>query len=140
MVTTAEASYLLTGSFHLEIEGTACASFVRCRGLGASVSVLEYLEGGDSIPRKLRGDLSLQNIVLERGLSRSRELFLWQERSDRRDGSILLLDEAGREMIRWSFQRGWPCRWQGPRLDAQRDGVALETLEIAHEGLQWVLR
>jgi phage tail-like protein len=37
--------------------------------------------------------------------------------------------------MRFTFLEGWPSRWDGPDLNAQGNGVAIETLEIAHEGL-----
>jgi phage tail-like protein len=48
----------------------------------------------------------------------------------------VLLDESGQPVLRWHFQEGWPVRWEGPALDAQANEVAIETLEIAHEGLE----
>ena len=55
---------------------------------------------------------------------------------DRRSGSIVLLDEAGKQVLRWNFVRGWPAKWEGPDLNARANEVAIETLEIAHEGLE----
>ena len=133
--------------FHLEIEGISAARFVRCAGLAASRSVFEYAEGGSRAARKLPGDEVFSNIVLERGVARDRELFEWYAKGDRRDGAVVLLGADGREVLRWAFSRGWPCRWEGPPLDARRAEVALELLdaalellEITHEGLQCVAR
>jgi phage tail-like protein len=127
-------------SFLLEIDGIGSASFVRCSGLGAAVDVFEYAEGGAGTVRKLPGDLACANIVLERGVARDRDLHDWFLRGDRRDGAVILLGGGGREAARWSFQRGWPCRWEGPVLDAREDVAAIEVLEIAHEGLRWIER
>lgn len=55
---------------------------------------------------------------------------------DRRNGSIILLDDQRTEVIRWNFREGWPCKWQGPGLNAKNEEVAIELLEIAHEGLE----
>jgi phage tail-like protein len=124
-------------SFHLELEGVSTGSFVSCSGLGARAGVFEYAEGGLGGVRKFRGETRFSSLLLERGVTRSRELYQWFERGDRRDGAVVLLSPAGKEVMRWSFQRGWPCRWQGPLLDARSAEVALELLEIAHEGLAW---
>ena len=51
------------------------------------------------------------------------------------DGSIILLNEAREEVMRWKFSRGWPCKWSGLGLNAKTSEVARETLEICHEGL-----
>jgi phage tail-like protein len=127
-------------SFHLEIGGISTASFTSCSGLESSVAVFEYVEGGANAPRKLRGAESFSNIVLERGVARDRELFDWYSRGDRRDGAVVLLDPAGREVVRWALTRAWPCRWTGPTLDASAAEVAIESVEIAHEGLRCIDR
>jgi phage tail-like protein len=124
-------------SFLLEIDGISNAAFSRCLGLEACVEVLEYPEGGVAEPRRLRGDLVYGPLLLERGLSSSRELFDWFQRGDARDGAVILIDSAGRECVRWEFVRGWPAAWEGPALEADRGAVALERLELVHEGLRW---
>jgi phage tail-like protein len=53
----------------------------------------------------------------------------------RADGSVVLLDESRQEVMRWNFKRGWPCKWTGPSLNAKTNEIAIETLEICHEGL-----
>lgn len=123
-------------SFHLEIEGISAGSFVRCWGLGARSEVIEVREGGSGRARRLRGATRFENIVLERGVVRDSELYEWFSSGERRDGAVVLLGPDGRETLRWSFERGWPCRWEGPALDATRPEVALELLEIVHEGLR----
>jgi len=68
---------------------------------------------------------------------------LWQWRQDyldgagnRRDGVIMLFDEARNPMKAWRFARGLPLKWAGPSLNATQNQVAIEELEIAHEGLR----
>ena len=56
-------------------------------------------------------------------------------RIERRNGSIVLLDEAGQERLRWNFREGWPVAWVGPSLNATSNEVAVESVEIAHEGV-----
>ena len=127
-------------SFHLEIDGISSGSFLSCSGLAARVGVFEFAEGGFEGPRKVRGDLLYSNILLGRGVVREHDLYGWFMKGDLRDGAVILLSREGKEVARWSFLRGWPCRWEGPALDARRSEVALELLEIAHEGLLCVQR
>jgi phage tail-like protein len=54
----------------------------------------------------------------------------------RKNGSIILLNDAGEEKMRWNFQAGWPAKWTGPSFNAMGNEVAIETLEIVHEGLK----
>lgn len=115
--------------------------FAECTGLDAEVSVIEYREGGDHIVRKLPGLVKYQNITLKRGVTDSLELYNWfkaitQGQDDRRDGSIVLLDDAMKEVTRWHFKSAWPCKYQGPKLNAKGNEVAIEILELACEGIE----
>jgi phage tail-like protein len=113
-------------------------------GLESETAVVEYRTGGDpSTVRKVPGLTKYANIVLKRGLTRDLELWNWRKtvvdgKTVRRSGSIILLDESGKQVLRWHFVGGWPVKWEGPALNAQANEVAIETLEIAHEGLELV--
>ncbi len=129
--------------FIVEIDGIVHAGFSECSGLESRVEVIEYREGNEpeTSVRKLPGRASYSNIVLKRGLTDSRELYDWHRTAirgpvDRKNGSIILLDDAGESKVRWNFRNGWPARWEGPLLNARGNAVAIETLEIAHEGLE----
>ena len=91
--------------------------------------------------RKLPGLTTYANIVLKRGLTRDLSLWNWRQsvvngQTDRRSGTIVLLDESRKQVLRWRFAEGWPVKWEGPALNAQANEIAIETLEIAHEGLE----
>jgi phage tail-like protein len=78
--------------------------------------------------------------VLKRGVTDDHSLWDWRKKviegkTDRQHGSIVLCDEAGDEKVRWNFVEGWPTKWTGPAFNATNNGVAIETLEIVHEGL-----
>ena len=55
-------------------------------------------------------------------------------RPDRRRGVIVLLDGDRKEVARWNFSNGWPAKCCGPTLNAAGNDIAIETLEIVHEG------
>ena len=50
----------------------------------------------------------------------------------------VLLDRRGQEVARWNFVRAWPTKYTGPSLSAEASDVAIESLEIVHEGLERV--
>lgn len=80
--------------------------------------------------------------MLKRGITLDRSLWEWRKaitdgRIDRRNGAIILMDAERKDVARWTFVEGWPSKWEGPDLDARSNDVAIETLEIAHEGLEW---
>lgn len=127
-------------SFHVEIDGISTGGFLRCSGLGGEVDVFEFAEGGTAVARRFAGDRRFSPIVLEKGLTTSRELYDWFLRGEPRDGAIVLLARTGDEWLRWEFVAGWPRSWEGPALDASSPRVAIERLEIVHEGLTCPVR
>lgn len=130
-------------NFIVEIDGIARAAFSEASGLESETAVIEYRAGGEHVVRKLPGLTKFGNITLRRGITQDRELWEWRQNivdgnPDRRNGAIVLLDDQRVEVVRWNFHSGWPCKWEGPALNAKTNEVAIETLEIAHEGLEWV--
>jgi phage tail-like protein len=130
-------------NFRVEIDGIAAASFAEVCGLESETAVIEYrtADSPTNSTIKLPGLTKFANIVLKRGITRDTALWQWRKsivdgNLDRRNGTIVMLDETHTPVLRWSFRRGWPCRWEGPCLDAAANEVAIETLEIAHEGLE----
>jgi phage tail-like protein len=132
-------------NFLVEIDGITVGAFCEVSGLASATAVIEYRNGSDraNTVRKLPGLTSYANIVLKRGVTQDTELWQWrkaieQGTPDRRSGSIVLLDDERNPVRRWRFTEGWPVKIEGPELHASANEVAIETLEIAHEGLSLV--
>ena len=130
--------------FQVEIDGIASSRFLECTGLGSEVAVIEYREGGDpTAVRKLPGRASFSDITLKRGVTGSRDLYDWhrsllQGQIDRRNGQIILLDDAGAEVVRWVLSEAWPRKWVGPELNALSNELAIETFVLACESIERV--
>lgn len=128
-------------NFLVEIDSVTVAGFSECSGLSSQTTVIEYREGSDNGGvRKMPGITKYANIVLKRGMSTNRDLWQWHRTTaagalSRRAGRITLLDEARAPVASFRFVEGWIARWEGPTLKASGNEVAIETLEIAHEGL-----
>jgi phage tail-like protein len=129
-------------NFLVEIDGITRAAFSEVGGLESETAVIEYRVGGEpNTVRKLPGLTKYANLVLRRGITKDADLWNWrktvvQGNVDRRNGSIVLLDDDLTEVLRWNFFQGWIAKWEGPTLDAKGNEVAIETIEIAHEGLE----
>jgi phage tail-like protein len=129
-------------NFLMEIDGIAQAGFQEVSGLDASTDSVDYREGTDpNHVRKLSGMNKYSPITLKRGITDSDELWKWRQtvidgKAERKNGSIVLLDETGAEKLRWNFLNGWPTKWTGPALNSTSTAVAIETLEIMHEELK----
>lgn len=132
----------LNFNFLVEIDGITRAAFQEVTGFDSTIDVIEHREGGDNTtPRKLPGMTKHSNIVLKWGLSDDLQLYNWhrdasQGKVQRKNGSIVLLDRAGQEKRRWNFVNAWPTKWDGPDFSAEGNDVAIETLELAHEGIE----
>jgi phage tail-like protein len=130
-------------NFAVEIDGINRAGFKGATGLDASTAATKYREGTDATlaSRQVPGLLTMSNITLTRGVTDDRSLWDWREgvmkgNTQRRNISIVLRDDQGNEKIRWNLRDCWPIKWAGPSFDATADAVAIETLELVHEGLE----
>jgi phage tail-like protein len=130
-------------NFLIEIDGVVKGGFSEASGLTTDTNIIEYREGSEQhgSTRKLPGLIKYNNIVLKRGWTKDKSLWQWRKKAidgktQRNNGSIVLLDEARNEALRFNFREGWPSKWEGPALNAKTSEVAIETLEIAHEGLE----
>ena len=129
-------------NFLIEIDGVTRAGFSEVSGLTTDTNVIEYREGDEvTTVRKLPGLMKYANIVLKRGYTQDTSLWNWRKKvldgaTQRTTGTITLLDEARQPALRWNFTAGWPVKWEGPAMNGNTSEVAIETLEIAHEGLE----
>ncbi len=129
-------------NFKIELDGIVRGAFHEAGGLDSSIEVIEHREGGDITMRKYPGQVKYSNISLKWGMCDDIDLYAWHKQwadgdpaAARKNGSIVLMDRAGKEKARWNFFGGWPAKWTGPTFNAEGNDIAIETLEIAHEGL-----
>lgn len=121
------------------------AGFSECSGLEMTLDTEEYKEGGNN-GKTLRfpSRVKWANLRLKRGVTQSTDLWLWHYglvlgTVKRHDGLVMLQDEEHAPVRMWSFKRGLPVKWSGPALNATQSQVAIEELEIAHEGLRLMM-
>ena len=130
-------------NFTVTWNGLTVAGFKQCSGLDSSTTSTKYREGSDAdlTQRELPGLTSYSNISLQRGITN--ELDLWSWRKDvmsgtitRQNLTITLQDNSRQNKRSWTVKNAWPTKWTGPSFDATADAVAIETLELAHEGIE----
>ena len=123
------------------VEDTLIGGFAECTGLEMVLEVESYKEGGrNDAEHRFATRLTWPPLVLKRGLGTGTALWDWMAGfADgwvrRRDGLVLLLDDRQLPVHAWGFQRGLPTHYTGPSLNAGQNAVAIESLEIQHEGL-----
>lgn len=128
--------------YKVEFGGTDTASFSEVSGFDASIDVVEYREGDmRPTPMKVQGLTKYGNVTLKWGLTDSKKFYEWM--SSGLEGavvrketiSISLLNEAGTAVASWQVINAWPTKYTAPDFNATASEVAIETLEIAHEGM-----
>jgi phage tail-like protein len=135
---------LRNNRFRLEIDGIDQAGFSECTLPDASTEVVEYREGTDPpTVRKLGSLVAYGNLTLKWGAAPdATALADWWgfvEQGDvdgaRRSIAVILQDEEGQPAARWEFTQAWPMKYDAADLNATDNSTAIETLEIAHEGM-----
>jgi len=130
-------------NFVIDIQGVASGYFTEVSGLSISVESIAYREGGAApAVRKLPGRVEYGDVTLKWGMSESTELWEWlmttvQGNVERKELSIILLAPDGQqENTRWNLHSAWSTAWRGAQLRGDAQGVEIETLSIAHEGIE----
>jgi phage tail-like protein len=132
-------------NFLVEIDGVTRAGFSECSGLTTDTDSFDYREGADIAlnVRKLSGLRKYTNVVLKRGYTKDKGLWEWRKKiingqMERRSADIILLDEACNEVLRWRVREAWVSKWDSGPFNAKTNDVAIETIELIHEGLEMV--
>ena len=129
--------------FRLEIDGVSSARFRTVEGLVWENEVLEFQEGGrnDALVR-LPAQGRLGKLILKRGHTNDEGLMAWAracakangDDSVRRNVEVVVCDEAGQEVRRFTLFRAWPTKFTLDELSSV-EGLAMESMELVHEGM-----
>lgn len=123
------------------IGGPMDAFFKSVSGLKYETESIPVREGGaNDTTFMLVGATKWSPLVLKKGFTSSSALMQWRQdwltgKMRRVGGTITQLDTALNPKAEWTFTRGWPTKWELSELDASKSELAIETLEITHEGL-----
>jgi phage tail-like protein len=134
--------------FGVEFQGQVVGAFRECTGLGSENEVVEYKASGakgEFIVKKVPGRMKWNNITLKRGITDSMDMWKWRKLVEqgkiddaRKNGSIVMYTQDGKEMARWNFVNAWPSKLTGPSANAGNNEIAIEEMEITHEGYERV--
>ena len=144
----ASSDPLVGAWFSIEFQGQVTGAFRECSGLGSENEVVEYKASGakgEYVIKKVPGRLKWNNIVLRRGITDSMDMWKWRKLieqgnvdSARKNGTITMYNTQGTAVAKWNFTNAWPSRITGPSADAGANEVAIEELELTHEGYERV--
>jgi len=130
--------------FHFQVEwGGSKIGFTEVTGLEVSTEVIEYRDGASREYHKIKmpGMQKFGNITMKRGtFLGDNEFYTWWNTValntiERRNLIISLLNEKHEPVVVWKVKNAWPVKVQSTDLKADGNEVAIETIEVAHEGL-----
>lgn len=128
--------------FRLEVDGLDAGSFSEVSGFDATFDVVEYRAGDDPVitPTKLPGLIKYGNITLKWGSSENMVLYDWliditEGTIEKKTVTLTALDEEGNSAASWRCINAWPVKYTAPDFNGTSSEVAIETIELAHEGL-----
>ncbi|MCR1024526.1 phage tail protein [Cellulophaga baltica] len=138
------AQYPLT-VFHFSVSwGGENIGFSEVGGLTVEIDPIDYRDGlmsANTLALKRPGIRKSGNISLKRGICKDNiDLYNWflntgQPNIERRDLTITMLDEEGGPVFIWAIINAWPIKYDGPGLNATGNEIAIEGVELAHEGI-----
>ena len=127
--------------YTVEIDGLEAGGFSEVSGFDVSIDVIEYREG-DMVetPMKYPGLKKYGNITLKKGVTDATVLYEWimagvEGDVERKTITITLNDPAGETVASWQVINAWPTKYTAPDFNATSSEAAIESLEIAHEGM-----
>lgn len=147
VVDTAREDPLLGFSFHLDVGGGIVQGFfTEVSGLGSEHEIIEHkvmTKDRKEIVMKLPGRLKWGDIVLKRGITSNMDMWKWRKDIEdgkvgatRKNGSIVMYDQEGKEKARWNFFNGWPSKISGPQPKSDSNEIGVEELTIVHERIE----
>jgi phage tail-like protein len=144
----AEQDPVVSSWFGVEFQNRLVGAFRECTGLGSENEVVEYKASGpkgEYVIKKVPGRLKWNNITLKRGVTDSMDMWKWRKIVEdgkigdaRKNGSVIMFNQQGQEVARWNFVNAWPSKLSGPNANATTNEVAIEELELTHEGYERV--
>ncbi len=139
---------LVSFHFMIDIQGQITGYFSEVNGLGSESEVIEQkvvTEKGVEIVKKIPGRLKWGDITLKRGITSNLDMWTWRQKVEegkindaRKNGSIVMFDQALAEKARWNFVNGWPSKITGPVPKSDSNEIGIEELTITHEMIKRV--
>jgi phage tail-like protein len=143
-----EVDPIVSSWFGVEFQGQVVGAFRECSGLGSENEVVEYKASGpkgEYVIKKVPGRMKWNNVTLKRGITDAMDMWKWRKlveegkiKDARKNGSIVMFSSQGQEIARWNFVNAWPSKLTGPTANATNNEVAIEEMEITHEGYERV--
>jgi phage tail-like protein len=142
-VDTAREDPLVGFFFSIDVQGTVAGYFTEVSGIGSENEIGEHkvvTEKSVQVVMKVPGRLKWGDITLKRGLTSNVDLWKWRKmvedgdvKGARKNGSIVMYDEALKPVAQWDFKNAWPSKITGPAPKSDSNELVLEEMTIVHE-------
>ena len=129
--------------FALDVQGVIKGYFTEVSGIGSETEVAEQKvvnEKGIQVVLKVPGRLKWGDITLKRGLTSNMDLWKWRKMVEdgdvsksRKNGSIIMFDQALKPVAQWDFKNAWPSKISGPNPKSDSNELQVEEITIVHE-------
>lgn len=120
--------------------------FLECSGITSETEPIEHkvvTPDGREMIQMIPGRTKWQPITLKAGLTKTPALWNWRKlvidgkvNQARKDGSLIMFDQEGKEIVRYNFERAWPTKVTGPGAKAAGSEVAVEEMTIVFEHIE----
>ncbi|GAX37260.1 phage tail protein [Nodularia sp. NIES-3585] len=133
-------------NFVVEIGGVLIGGFSEVSGLSSEIDLESYEEGGlNDYVHKFPKHTTCPNLILSRGLVRIDLFYLWYQATSQGlvqqlSGTIFLLNSQQIPVMWWVFKKAYPVKWEGPQFNASSEEIAIERIELVHQGLSKLQR
>lgn len=130
--------------FYFQVKiGDQEGAFQEVSGLDIEAQIIEYRHGNspDFSTIKMPGIKKYSNVTLKKGVFKDDKSFwdwfnkIKMNTIERVAVTISLLDEAGSPVQTWTLKNAWPTKITGTDMKSDGNEVAVETIEVAHEGV-----
>ena len=131
---------LANGCFYVSMNDMTLV-FLEASGMKFETDVMTYEEGGvNERVHRLPGRTKSGNLVLKRGIAPTQQYTRWYQKIisgqiERQHVTVEMRDMTGKTIVKWNFLNAYPVVWSGPNFVAGESTLAVESLELAHEGV-----
>ncbi|MCQ5128643.1 phage tail protein [Butyricicoccus faecihominis] len=129
-------------NYDVSIDGKSVGGFSEVSAPDVTIDPIEYREGNfkANTAGKQPGLVKYGNVTLKWGTTAVTDLYNWAKEVEhgtinRKTVTISLLSDTGDELAKWSLTDAWPTKYTAPDFNATNNEVAIESLELVHEGL-----
>ncbi|MGD1703164.1 phage tail protein [Dapis sp. BLCC M229] len=128
-------------NFAVEIGGVVVGGFSEVSGLSSEIELESYQEGGlNGYVHKFPKHTTYPNLVLSRGLVNIDLFHIWYQATSQGliqqlNGTILLLNTQQIPVMWWTVKKAYPVKWEGPQFNASSNEMAVERIELVHQGI-----